>query len=143
MAKYSVTYSCGHTETRQLYGKETQRQSYIAWAGSAGRCAACAAQDKESGIEAAEAEHDLPSLTGSEKQIAWARSIRSNLITDLMAFLAPMQAKAEQIDQMADFERRVALVLQTVCAQTTARYWIDNKDMSVRVLIATAQKAAA
>ena len=31
MAKYDVTYACGHTETVNLYGKTSERERKIYW----------------------------------------------------------------------------------------------------------------
>lgn len=141
MAKYDITFSCGHTETRQLVGKETQRQSYIAWAGKNGLCAACAKQDKMAGIEAVEAEHDLPALEGSDKQVAWARDIRAKLIVEIMSYIDKMRVAAIAQDKETEFEERSAAMLQMIGGEGSSRYWIDNKSTSARDLLQAAYKA--
>ncbi|WP_051356389.1 hypothetical protein [Azorhizobium doebereinerae] len=143
MAKYDITFSCGHTETRQLVGKETQRHSYIAWAERAGRCSACAKLDKMAAIEAVEVEHDLPALTGSDKQVAWARTIRAEIMGEVMEYLTTLRVKAEAQDKVAEYEERAAVLLQVIGANTAARYWIDNKGRPARELLLSAHKVTA
>lgn len=41
MAKYDVTYSCGHEGTVELFGKEKDRQRKIEWYESTGLCPEC------------------------------------------------------------------------------------------------------
>ena len=75
MAKYQVTFSCGHTATVQLLGKEADRQKKIAWYEENGLCPKC----EKKRIMAEAKEMGFPELTGSEKQVAWAGAIRKNL----------------------------------------------------------------
>lgn len=69
MAKYLITYKCGHEVTKQLYGKIKERESYISWAEEQ-LCPEC--QHKMRHDEAlADAEtNGYPQLDGSEKQVA-------------------------------------------------------------------------
>lgn len=41
MAWTTVTYACGHTSREQLYGKYTDRASYVEWARRSKLCAEC------------------------------------------------------------------------------------------------------
>jgi hypothetical protein len=41
MAKYNVTFSCGHTETKELFGKHTDRERKIKWFEEEGLCSEC------------------------------------------------------------------------------------------------------
>lgn len=45
MAKYDITYSCGHTVEKQLFGKNKDRESYIEWA-KQGLCPDCWGKQK-------------------------------------------------------------------------------------------------
>ena len=49
MGKYDVTYSCGHTGTVDLFGKNTERERKIAWMERECLCPDCykAAKRKE------------------------------------------------------------------------------------------------
>ena len=41
MAGYTITCSCGHTTTKQLYGPGKERQRYIEWMERSGLCPEC------------------------------------------------------------------------------------------------------
>ena len=47
MAKYDVHFSCGHTETKELYGKVSIRMERIAYWERWGVCSACYREQKE------------------------------------------------------------------------------------------------
>ena len=44
--KYDVKFSCGHTETVELFGKNADRQRKIAWFEESGLCSKCYAEKK-------------------------------------------------------------------------------------------------
>ena len=44
--KYEVRFSCGHTETVELFGKNADRQRKIAWFEESGLCSKCYAEQK-------------------------------------------------------------------------------------------------
>lgn len=46
MAKYNVTFSCGHTERKELFGSERERQKKIAYWEQHGKCTACYEKEK-------------------------------------------------------------------------------------------------
>lgn len=100
MAKYEVTYSCGHTATINLGGPEKQRREKIAYFEEEGICPDCykAALEEENerlrrkaegGVytfhfsNGDTAEVKLPELKGSEKQIKWAEAIRVQKLDEL------------------------------------------------------------
>lgn len=84
--KYDVTYSCGHTATIQLYGSTAEREHKIAWMEREGLCPDCyrEQQKEENARKAKEALEgiELPELTGTQKQIAYAMSKRDEFISD-------------------------------------------------------------
>lgn len=54
MAWQRIEWSCGHTEMRQLYGPEKERDEYAVWAAEKGLCPECykekkRAEEKEAG----------------------------------------------------------------------------------------------
>lgn len=72
MSKYTITYACGHTEEKQIYGKESERAGKAEWMGR-GLCPACRAKAaRESGI-----------TDGSDKQVAWAKDIRDAMASEV------------------------------------------------------------
>lgn len=87
MARYTVTHTCGHTQTHELVGPMKDRERKLAWEAK-GVCSDCYRQQRiaKEQEEAKKFEQNnagsLPTLTGSEKQIAWAQSIRAKLLND-------------------------------------------------------------
>ena len=93
MAKYDITYSCGHSATIQLYGKNEEREKKIKWFESEGLCPDCYREYKreEDARKAAEILQTtaikLPEITGkSEKQIKFANDKRNEAITRLKEY---------------------------------------------------------
>ena len=87
MAKYSITYKCGHTCDTQLFGTYKSRERYIEWAKDNKFCPECAEakvrehRRKENEASAQEAQEcGYIELQGSPKQVAWANSIRAKAI---------------------------------------------------------------
>lgn len=121
MAKYDVTCSCGHTETVQIYGKAADREREIARR-EKGICKECwKAAQAEAAKETAQS-YGLCDLTGSPKQIAWAERIRAEVFDK---YGAQMQAdKSEKTQAFMSF----------LMAQSSAKYWIDRQDATIRGL---------
>ena len=83
MAKYTVTRACGHDEVVVLFGKGRDREWRLENVEPSKLCTECyqvelARQREKENQEAAEAakEMSLPELTGSEKQVTWAETLR-------------------------------------------------------------------
>lgn len=88
MAKYQVTHACGHIKTHSLFGKNKDREWRIARLESE-YCSDCveAERQKQNQMNAQKnAEYGLPELEGSEKQIAWAETIRRDAVLNLEVF---------------------------------------------------------
>lgn len=121
MAKYSITHDCGHTETHNIVGTNVhgERDRKVAWL-SGQVCSDCyrATQDKARAAAteaAAAATTDLPGLTGSPKQIAWATTIRADAKAAIDAAVAGKELSEAQRSALA------ALYAQP------AAWWIDNR----------------
>lgn len=137
MAKYNVKFSCGHTEEIQLFGKGADRQRKITWLEEHGECSSCykarlaAAHAAETAAAAAKAEEEkLPELTGSEKQVNWAISIRAKKMADLDKMLTG----ANDTDHNRTAIQAAKLVL---LRQTQSKFWIDNRNVAANRLIST------
>lgn len=138
MAKYTINYACGHTGTEQLYGPGKGRESYVEWAEANKLCPECwqAKRDaeRESANQAAaesNASAGLPALTGSDKQIAWAESIRKPVAETLLRLdgLSRDHAAAHLSEQArGEVRDAVALIVSEVLGHTDARWWIDHRD---------------
>ena len=112
--KYEITHICGHNQEHQMYGAEAERKSKLAWL--AGQpCANC----RQSAASAAAENSNLPALSGSDKQVAWAVTIRQAAI-DLM--VSDLGANG-----FACPEDVAAAVAGLPAA---ASWWIDNRGIN-------------
>ena len=133
MAKINITHSCGHESRIDVYGPVKDRQR------KADRiaerpCRDCAA------AEAASANADLPALTGSPKQIAWAEQIRAAKRREIEE--AAAEARRTMLDLIAHYEARgytpkatreqaeaaIEAAVSEALSEPRAGAWIDNRD---------------
>lgn len=140
MAKYEITYVCGHTSTKQLYGPCKDRESYIEWAKNNALCYDCYKIEKDKWREKenqkaaqANSEAGLPDLQGSPKQIAWAEAIRrevlespGNTIRNDIADLIN-QAPANKRPAMQYTYDAMQEAQHFLESQTSAAWWIDHR----------------
>jgi len=121
MAKYTVTFSCGHTEVIELVGKTSERERKIAYFEQYGTCSECYKAEQEvkraAAIEAVKAAN-LPELAGSVKQIAWAEKIRAQKFNEF-------NGKG----------------FNFIVTETSAAWWIENRNSCESVIIARSRKA--
>lgn len=138
MAKYQVTHSCGHEQTHKLIGKHKDRERKLEWLATT-LCAECYAAKRDAdnkvasdaAAEAAQAT-GLPALTGSEKQIAWAETLRRTFLRDLDQIVAARRGvRDERYSEAAWAEICDALVLlaDEPRSWTQARQWIDSREV--------------
>lgn len=157
MAKYDVTYSCGHSAVIQLFGPERDRQRRLEWYRNNGVCADCRAAERRRQYEGqskaaaeANAAAGLPDLQGSEKQIAWAEALRAPVVTALRAlatekffsnlgepvevspgmsrqYCLPRRPSRQARQECAD---ALALLTDETINQVSAKWWIDNRALS-------------
>ena len=130
MAKYNVTRSCGHDEIVNLVGKHSQREWRLENVEPSKLCYECyqqklAEERERENREAAEAAKDmhLPVLTGTEKQVAWAETIRQQLLADIDVFIYK-RTRGEMNPQLLG-------ALEQVKSRAEARWWIDNRGMDM------------
>jgi len=133
MAKYSVTYSCGHEGEVQLYGKGSERERKLEWLAEQDcpTCEKAAREARNAKANAAAAQANasagLPALQGSDKQIAWAETIRAQFIPGLQAKRAEVQSKAT--DENAALVTQAVDMIQSIIDEQSASYWIDSRDL--------------
>jgi hypothetical protein len=131
MAWENVNYSCGHSERQQFYGKGSERIRRREWM-ERGVCPDCYREEKrierekENQVAAEQAkEIGLPDLVGSEKQVAWANTIRKNALsatqnTIRKGYIADTDEKKAKIAVAFDARKK----LET---ETSAKWFIDNR----------------
>lgn len=97
MAKYDITYSCGHKGEITLFGKTSEREKKISWYESIGLCPECKKIETIKLADKLEKELDLPTIEGvSEKQIDYARSLRFKIANNYKKEI--QQIKKERIE---------------------------------------------
>ena len=124
-----ITHACGHEQVHYLTGFAGQQDRKARWLRTT-LCRICfiAGRREEQATLAAQAEAavahlDLPKLSGSDRQIAWATTIRASGLAALVADIAGMDDEA-----------------LTPCLEITdAKWWIDHRDLPAFDLIAAAR----
>lgn len=143
--KYDVTYSCGHKGTVELYGKTSDREAKIRWYESSAVCPECYKKQQQEAADKTATEYELPELEGSEKQIAWANTIRCNYILnhkDLVDAMMDLingrwekfgvEAKAAKLGKTPEEIKEIAIAnakkqtVYTALTTTSAKWVIDN-----------------
>lgn len=112
--QYKVTFSCGHEGFVRISGGKASEREWKANKMAEHECAECQKRRRESMIkeenkksQEASKDHSFPALEGSEKQIAWANTIR-------MKFYDFCKANGFSADKI-------------IAKETTAKFWIDNR----------------
>jgi len=148
MAKVTVTHLCGHDERIGVFGSQRDRDWRVT-SEERKLCFDCYKQQQQAAAEAKAEAEQLPALVGTEKQVAWAVSIRAKLLEEIER--AVLGEYREQLDRtVADGkvtreEADIAMLqvlgyVARVRQQTEARYWIDNRSASARSLLAAISK---
>lgn len=137
MAQYTITFSCGHTEVRDLVGKEKDRQRKIEYFQEEGLCSDCyklkKLQEKEDELSNFEKEKNLLPLEGSEKQIALAREIRFNHYKYINEYVQKSLIELSKEIQKEKIERKKELYKATflkmiyeIKNNISAKFWIEE-----------------
>ena len=93
MAKYDVTYICGHEGVVELFGPSRDREIRLAWLVK-NLCQDCYREQELKKAKEKGKEMGLPELHGTEKQIAWAETIRASLIEVLQERIESQEIRA-------------------------------------------------
>jgi hypothetical protein len=128
--EYTITHACGHVRTLDLSKKPAgERAGYASWSAKKD-CFDCYRKNKDDGSDwkeqlraeaAAAAERDgLPPLTGTDKQVEWATTVRYQLLQGAYAALV----ETGELDDDAYNDQ----ILTPAVLLDNARWWIDNRD---------------
>lgn len=132
MSKYQITRACGHVETVNIGGKVSERDRLASYEARKDCCDCYTAKQtaaRKAATQAAAADAQakkLPALQGSEKQVAWAETIRANMLkmADYLPRFEALEA-AGTIDPVQASTKRMILRVQ---ACNSAKWFIDHRD---------------
>ena len=123
-----IIHDCGHEQGHYLTGFDSQQERKVKWLKTT-TCRDCFVAEKRAEEAAAAAlssaaiSHlDLPLLTGTDRQISWASTIR----TKRLAALTNPNSDAD---------------CYTCLQVTDAKWWIDRRDLTDVDLMAAAAQA--
>lgn len=119
---WDVTHSCGHIENHLIVAAFAYQAETRALQLKRRKCTSCyragkeaKAGDQAAADEATLASINLPELTGSEKQVAWADKIRR--------------------ERLAAASRNDPEVAKRFVGQTDAKWWIDNRGANLARIV--------
>ena len=110
-----ITHSCGHAERHMVYGQYAADSDRKIRDLSRRKCTTCYAAQKAAGAAADQAllaGVELPALTGSEKQVRWAGTIRT--------------------ERLARLRKADPTALARFASIQEATWWIDNRAADLR-----------
>jgi hypothetical protein len=125
-----IIHACGHEQVHVIYGFDAQVARKARWLRTT-KCRACFVADKKAEqIEVAARDSAtiahlvLPSLNGSDRQVAWAETIRISRLAELT--VTPYTT--------TDADCELCLRIYD------AKWWIDHRNLSNADLVAQATK---
>lgn len=121
--KFTVTHKCGHEVVYQLYGKFEDRERKAAYYETLD-CPECRRRHELEQAETNAQADNLPELKGSEKQIAWAMSIRNKWMGLVSNLIAQVNANTNANPQLKE---KFMAAITSRKGETSAAWWIDNR----------------
>lgn len=143
MAWYEGEYSCGHEGRINIIGpgKDREWKKERAFSGVCPECYKKWLEEErqKTNLEAAEksAEMELPELTGSEKQVAWANELRLRIFENLTEYLKKLEKY--MIKNSIEFAPNTDITSKELhnafdwfmISKTEAKYWIGIRETGV------------
>ena len=144
MAKFEIIHSCGHSQIHNISGPIKNRDSKAKWLAEQ-ECSECWKVEQAAEREIAHAEagaaadrfeagaDDLPTLEGTARQVAWARSIRAVALGAIGTELEKIGGQLAQMtgtDSEAEGNRQAGIIRQVAAewkAEASAKWWIEHR----------------
>ena len=125
--QYTVTHTCGHTITHQIYNGSAYGRKRSAWLATQ-PCLTCKREADNAAAAEVNAAAGLPTLTGSAKQVAWAETIRAKGLASFDEYRAEIMRRAKGTEaQVAEANRQWDAVRAWIAGQADAGWWIDRR----------------
>lgn len=132
-----IIYRCGHSNRIQAYGEMRKRKFYLQsmrnrW------CPECFLIITEASRQARTKlsikiaqEHGLPDLIGSDKQIAWAATIRRTKLDAVQVEVRKAELEAGANDARLESLYAAESAYAELAVKDMAKWWIDHRDYSL------------
>lgn len=141
MAWYNVIHTCGHDERVQLYGAGKERNRRIEYM-EQGLCIDCYRAQQRERAEQQTAGLDIPTLTGTDKQLGWATTLRAERlkqIAEWRSYLAS-HAQTDTPDPARNAHNQALLdtilaILRRIEQEPSAHRWIGHRQDSLREIV--------
>jgi hypothetical protein len=146
MSTHTITRACGHDETANITGPYRDRERKAEF--EATRLCRDCYRAKQDAADAA----GLPDLEGTDKQVAWAKAIRRDVLSDLdeyaEGYREMIAARKLPDEYHAEMMAAVDAAYAEWATQTSAAWWIDHRNGVTRhefgaEVVARAPKTAA
>ena len=124
MSKHTITRACGHEEEVSIDGPKRSRKRRLERARRF-NCRTCYFEKQRAEAEAAAAAHDLPALTGTPRQVAWAMTLRHKALDEMELHLCELRGAAAKEDAL--LEAGLEMAVEALLGQTEAAWWIDRR----------------
>ena len=137
---------CGKSFTAsKILASRDQANNWEEWAKSnIIQCDDCREKEREEEKAAANAkaaesakEFELPELTGSDKQVAWANTIRVayfNSYSKIVAKYSELLSSERQQCEV-EFKSFLEVAEHLFATKTSASFWIENRDLTIRLVV--------
>lgn len=131
MAQYGGTFACGHEGLVNVYGKHSEREQKIEKAFSR-VCPKCYEKEKTERIERENREslsksedYGFPKLSGTEKQISWANTIRLKFYEEFW--------DSETMHEMIENEKKASFWIDTIHCGNKERFLEEYEDQIEKI----------
>jgi len=131
MASYKVNHTCGHVVSHNLVGPHRYRESRLAYL-ERGECFDCFKQHSTEVAKEQAEELELPQLVGTEKQVAWAETLRIEKLNDI-------DTTVERLKQSKEYAQ-ILVAVEEISNETSAKKWIDWRYDAAKYIIADVLK---
>ncbi|MCW9087964.1 MAG: hypothetical protein OQK54_00325 [Gammaproteobacteria bacterium] len=134
-----IRHSCDHVVLHPFYGDDDYTWDERAQQLAQGACRICQAgeQEQERQRKATQArlfasERGLPPLEGSDRQVAWAETVRLSAfsaVDKVLKWLDEVDAQAaeEDPDYWSDTKQGIRRAIEYLEEQTDAKWWLDHR----------------
>lgn len=137
MAKYYVTCPvCGEEHRISLFGKISDREWKLEhWDWTCDECKKKRYDEENASAAEENKEAGLPALEGTERQVAWAETIRKQIITAINTEIEEKESPFKLDLSDTKSQQVFNATIKRIFNETQASWWIDNRDERPRDLV--------